>query len=78
MHLFNTLLIIVYVSLSYLSEPDEEEGNTIPVLLALGLAYPAIYELFQLSKAGAEDYFQSFWNYIDIANIILSLINIYL
>jgi hypothetical protein len=26
MHLFNTLVIIVYVSLSYLQEPDEESG----------------------------------------------------
>ena len=78
MHLFNTLVITIYVCLSYLREPDESEGNIIPILLAIGVAYPAFYEFFQVSKVGAKSYFVSFWNYADIVNIILSLINIYM
>jgi hypothetical protein len=46
MHLFNTLVITIYVCLSYLKEPDPEDGNIIPILLAIGVAYPAIYEFF--------------------------------
>jgi hypothetical protein len=44
----------------------------------VGVAYPAFYEFFQLTKVGASNYFVSFWNYADIVNIILSLINIYM
>ena len=78
MHLFNTAVIIAYVCLSYLREPEEDEGNIIPILLAIGVAYPAFYEFFQLYKVGTRSYFVSFWNYADIVNIILSLINIYM
>lgn len=78
MHLFNTMVITAYVCLSYLREPDTDEGNIIPVLLAVGVAYPSIYEFFQLYKVGTKSYFVSFWNYADIVNIILSLINIYM
>ena len=78
MHLFNTLVIIIYVSLSYLREPDPAETNIIPILLAVGVAYPAFYEIFQVSKVGPKNYFVSFWNYADIVNIFLSLTNIYM
>ena len=77
MHFFNTMVITVYVSISYLREPDEGE-DIIPVLLAIGIAYPAFYELFQLFKSGAKGYFVSFWNYADILNIFLSMLNIYM
>jgi len=46
--------------------------------LAIGVAYPAFYEFFQIVKVGASDYFVSVWNYIDVINILLSLINIYM
>lgn len=74
---FSTLIIIIYISLSYLREPDEQESATIPILLAIAVAYPALYESFQLYNAGWRDYFSDLQNYVDISNIVLSMINIY-
>jgi hypothetical protein len=60
-----------------LQEPDQDLGNTIPILLAIAAAYPAFYESFQLYNAGFWDYFSSLQNYADILNIVLMLINVY-
>lgn len=43
---FSTLIIIIYICLSYLREPDAEDGALIPILLAIAVAYPALYESF--------------------------------
>ena len=43
---FSTIIIIVYIGLSYLQEPDKDTGNTIPIMLGIAAAYPAFYESF--------------------------------
>jgi hypothetical protein len=44
MHLINSFLIVFYIYFSYYSEPKED--NVIILLLAIGITYPAVYEVF--------------------------------
>lgn len=50
MHLINSFLIVFYIYFSYYNEP--KEGNAIIILLAIGITYPAGYEVFQILKIG--------------------------
>jgi hypothetical protein len=75
MHLINTFLIVLYIILSYYHEPKED--NVIILLLAIGITYPASYEVFQIAKVGIIEYLSDTWNYADMIYVTLSLTNIY-
>lgn len=75
MHLINTLLIVLYIILSYYNEPRED--NIMILLLAIGILYPTNYEQFQVMKIGVVGYLHDTWNYGDMIYVSLSLTNIY-
>lgn len=75
MHLINSFLIVLYIFLSYYSEPKED--SVIILLLAIGITYPACYEIFQVLKIGLIPYLKDTWNYADMIYVSLSLTNIY-
>lgn len=73
MHLLNTTLIMTYIILSYLTDPDD--GLSV-ILLALSVSYPFFYESYQLSLSGV-DYLFDIWNYADMTYIFVGLVNVY-
>jgi hypothetical protein len=44
-------------------------------VLAVGLFYPAVYDISQLAREGRE-YFNDPWNYSDFVSIMSGIINI--
>lgn len=55
MHIFNCFIIILYVSNSYIVESDNQ--YVFAVALGVGIIYPSLYDLIQLWKSGAKEYF---------------------
>jgi hypothetical protein len=76
MHLFYTIIMIVYVKNSYLIE--NEDQVIYAILLAIGILYPALYDITQLFRGGIGDYFSDLSNYGDLLYIYGSLANIIL
>ena len=75
MHFINTFLIVIYIILSYYQEPEND--SLLMVVLAIGIVYPACYELFQMKRFGVSSYFLDTWNYVDITFISCSMVNVY-
>lgn len=46
--------------------------------MAVGIIYPALYDLVQLKKSGFADYFGDFWNYSDLIFVYSGIINMVL
>lgn len=76
MHLFYTVILIIYVKNSYLIE--NENQVVYAVLLAVGIIYPALYDMTQMVRGGLLDYFSDLQNYGDMLYIYGSLVNIIL
>lgn len=76
MHLFYTLMIIIYVKNAYIKETTMQPAYTI--LLALGVIYPGLYEYHQFKKVGSADYFGDLGNYSDCMYNWGSVINVLL
>lgn len=76
MHLFYTVILIIYVKNSYLIE--NENQVVYAVLLAVGIIYPALYDMSQMVRGGLLDYFSDLQNYGDMLYIYGSLVNIIL
>jgi hypothetical protein len=51
------------------SGPQEPVDNPYNIVLLIGVAYPALYELMQMFKGGFIDYFADTGNYIDLVYI---------
>jgi len=73
-HFVYTALIMVYVSQSYMVESENQEFFA--VILALGIVYPAAYDILQLYRDGVKEYFEDSWNYFDFLYIYGSFANI--
>jgi hypothetical protein len=73
-----TGILITYVKNAYLVE--NENQMIYAILIAVGILYPALYDLTQMVRAGLANYFGDLWNYADmlyvwgsIGNIVLQL-----
>ena len=56
-------------------EPPEDMKDEFPMLMALGIAYPTIYDSVQLYKSGWA-YFSDPWNYTDIVFSVGGIVNV--
>ena len=61
-------------------KPNDEESSKglYTILLAIGLFYPAAYDITQLLRSGCSDYLSDPWNYADMVFIYGGMINILL
>ena len=66
--------MILYVKNSYIVASENQ--ITYACLLGVGAIYPSVYDLSQLFKLGADEYFQEIWNFIDIMYILGMFFNI--
>ena len=74
MHIFSCMIIILYVNNSYIEESENQ--IVYACLLAVGIIYPSIYDFSQMFKLGPDEYFQEFWNFVDIMYILGMFFNI--
>ena len=74
MHMFYTLMLIIYVKNAYLFETKAQPALTL--LLALGIIYPNMYEWTQFKKIGSVAYFGDLSNYTDCLYNWGSLVNV--
>lgn len=75
MHLFNCVMVNIYVLEAYIIVEHQEQSKQFNAYLIAGMVYPTIYEIVQLFMLGMP-YFDSGWNIIDILNILAMLLNI--
>ena len=76
MHLFYTLIIIIYVKNSYMIE--NESQMVYAILLAVGILYPWLYDMSQMVRGGVYAYFSDVQNFADLLYIYGSIGNIIL
>jgi hypothetical protein len=76
MHVFYTLMLLIYVNAAYLKETDSQRVYTL--LLAIGVIYPGMYEYRQLKNVGAANYFADLSNYTDCIYNWGSIMNVFL
>jgi len=75
MHFFYLFTIIVYIKQVYVENALGDYARIFAIVLAVGIFYPACYDISQLIREGRE-YFNDPWNYSDFISIMSGLINI--
>ena len=74
MHIFYTMMLILYVKNAYLKESEYQRVLTI--LLFIGIVYPVGFEYMQLKKMGSANYFGNLSNYSDCIYNWASVVNL--
>jgi len=75
--MFYMASFIIYIYQIYVYGRYDEQGKW-SLLMALGIVYPACYDLSQLYKCGIRDYFSDSWNYSDLIFVYSGIINMVL
>ena len=81
MHFLYTFVFILYVSQACLNEDKDENKHTqkvYAILLLVGIAYPAAYDLTQLIRGGVLEYVSDPYNFADFIYIWGSIANSFL
>lgn len=69
-----TILVIIYVNTAHMQDSDNSEF--LAIFLVIGIIYPAIYEILQLTKDGLSHHLSDPWNYSDMLYVYGSFANI--
>lgn len=79
MHFFYLTMLVIYTHVIYINASGDESSRQLyTILLAIGIFYPAAYDLTQMFRGGLTDYFSDPWNYSDLTYIWSSIANVIL
>lgn len=79
MHFFYIIMLVIYTHVIYIDDAgDEDSRKFFTIMLAIGILYPAGYDITQMFRGGLCDYFADFWNYADLIYIWSSIANVIL
>ena len=75
MHFFYLFTIIIYIKQVYIDNALGDYQQLFGIVLAVGIAYPACYEVIQMVREGRL-YLNDSWNYSDFISIFSGVVNI--
>ena len=79
MHFFYLTMLVIYTHVIYINNSGDESSRKLyTILLAIGILYPAGYDISQMLRVGLSDYLADVWNYSDLLYIWSSVANVIL
>jgi hypothetical protein len=75
-HIFYVAMFFTHVICVYIETIGTEQEAYFLLGMAVGIAYPAIYECLQLKMQGCRKYADDAWNFTDVVYLVFSVINI--